>query len=63
MGRHGQYKIQGFIVHMNKQKKKNSSDLEVFDNLDYVIYERVVFKFWTKILRIISANYEGFGFI
>ena len=46
------------------RKKENSSNLEVLDNLDYGIDERGVFKSWTKILpRIISANYEGFGFI
>ena len=44
-------------------KNDNSSNLEVLYNLDYGIDELGVFKSWTKILCIDSANYENFGFM
>ena len=65
IGKYCLHKIQHCSVHMNKKKKfnTNSSNLEVLDDLDYGIDELGVFKSWTKLLRINSANYEGFGFI
>ena len=50
-------------IHMNKEKNDNSSNLEILDSLDYGIDKLGIFKSWTQILCINSANYESFGFM